>query len=797
MKENIQLNIKGMSCASCALRIEKGLLKLPGIETASVNLALEKASITLDPGQAPIEKVEEVIRALGYEPFHENTDRQATISVSGMSCAACVSRVEKALTRLPGVKSASVNLALEKAVVRYDSSQVRSADLLEAVNRSGYGAALAVSGGNDPIEKARAEENRKALRMLAFSSILTAPLLAGMVFMLFGNPFPFLHNPWFQLALAAPVQVIAGARFYKKAWLGLRALSPGMDLLVALGTTAAFLLSIYNMWSGHAHNLYFEASASVITLVLAGKTLETLAKNRAGKALKKLLQLRPVTARLVRESIETEIPAAELETGDLVSVRPGELIPSDGLVINGISGVDESLLSGESMPVMKEKDSEVTGGTQNLNGRLLVRVSRTGDETVLSRIIRIVEEAQQTKAGVQKLADRVSAVFVPVVMTVSAVSFAGWMLSGAGIEKALIAAVSVLVIACPCALGLATPAAILAGTGKGAENGILIRNPEALETAYRVDTIVLDKTGTVTSGRPSVTDFSVMNSFGQDEVLALAGAVEKHSEHPLAAAVSAFIQQKNIVLPECHEFEAFPGKGVKAQVEGRTVLAGTADFLSAMGVDPGIADALHTRLTGLARTPVLIAIDGRTAGIFGIADTVRPDSRNAVESLKKMKLRVVLLTGDNTATAEAVAKETGIDLVKARVLPDMKAKEIENLRAFGHTVAMAGDGINDAPAIASADLGIAMGSGSDISMETADITLMHSSLLSIPAAIRLSRATMGKIRQNLFWAFIYNIIGIPFAALGLLNPVIAGAAMALSSVSVVTNSLLLYRTKVK
>ena len=803
--ERKTLMIGGMSCATCALRIEKGLKGLPGVHRANVNLATEKATVDFEPGALKDSQLEKIVRDLGYTASVEKPQGGGTaeLRLTGMSCASCAARIEKTLRGMAGVTEASVNFASEKARVSFLPGKTGVREMVRAVEAIGYGAEPVEEAAPDRERELREREVRSLRARVIASALLSFPLLAAMfASMLKINALGFLHLPLVQLALATPVQFVIGYRFYKNAFHSLRAGSPGMDVLVALGTSAAYFFSLYNgflkpMTHGEMPHLYFEASAIIITLVLLGKMLEAVAKGRTSEAIKRLIGLQPKTARVTRDGREVDIPIAEVQVGDVVSVRPGEKIPADGELVEGSSAVDESMITGESIPVEKNAGDAVIGATINKLGAFRFRATKVGKDTVLSQIIRVVEEAQGSKAPIQRLVDKVAGIFIPSVLGVAALTFLIWLVVFGNLPMGLISAVAVLVIACPCAMGLATPTAIMVGTGKGAENGILIRSGESLERAYKLQAIVLDKTGTITRGKPALTEIVPVNGMSRGELLRLAGIVEKKSEHPLGAAVYEAAREELGELEDPDGFEALPGKGVKARVGDRTVLVGTRAFLRDVGIASDTVEQAVQKLEGEGKTVMLLAVRDRVEGLLAVADQIKESSRRAIERLKKMGLDVYMITGDNRRTAQAIAAQVGIEHVMAEVLPEKKAEAVRELKAAGKVVAMVGDGINDAPALVTADIGIAMGTGTDVAIESADITLMSGDLMSVPAAIQLSQKTMRKIRQNLFWAFFYNTVGIPFAALGMLNPIIAGAAMAFSSVSVVSNSLSLKRFKVK
>ncbi|MBR8660746.1 copper-translocating P-type ATPase [Brevibacillus sp. NL20B1] len=734
--------------------------------------------------------------------------KEATVSISGMTCAACAARIEKGLHKLPGVLEANVNLAMETATVEYDAGQVGVDDLIRQVEKLGYQAAAKDDQTDAETVDRRAEEIDRQTGKFLFSLILSLPLLWAMVSHFSFTSFIWLPemfmNPWVQLALATPVQFIVGRQFYVGAYKALRNGSANMDVLVALGTSAAYFYSLYlavrSIGSGaHMTELYFETSAVLITLILLGKLFEAKAKGRSSQAIRKLMGLRAKTAVVVRDGEELTIPVEDVRPGDIIHVKPGEKVPVDGIVLEGQSAVDESMLTGESVPVDKAAGDEVIGATLNKHGFLKVRATKVGKETALAQIIRVVEEAQGSKAPIQRLADSISGIFVPVVVGIALVTFAVWYLlvTPGDFASALEKGIAVLVIACPCALGLATPTSIMAGSGRAAELGILFKGGEHLETAHKLDVIVLDKTGTVTKGEPALTD---VLAYGMEEaeLLALVGAAEKHSEHPLAQAIVKGVVDRGVTLSGAADtFEAVPGFGIRAAVDGREVLVGTRRLLDRHQIPFDQAAEAMARLEQEGKTAMLVAVDGRLAGLVAVADTIKPTSREAVQRLKAMGLEVVMITGDNRQTAEAIARQTGIDRVIAEVLPEGKADEVKKLQQQGRRVAMVGDGINDAPALATADIGMAIGTGTDVAMEAADITLMRGDLNGVADAILMSRKTIRNIKQNLFWAFAYNTLGIPVAALGFLAPWLAGAAMAFSSVSVVLNALRLQRVKLE
>ena len=804
MKVKETIEIAGMSCANCASAIEKGLRTIDGVSLASVNFATEKAFVEYDNSVTEDSRLRKKITDLGYEvisktaPSDENT---VDLNLTGMSCANCALRIEKTLRGMEGVNEASVNFAAEKAHIIFQPSVTAPEFMVKAVEKAGYGASIIISRDNPAGEDEKTRHTKKLGRMSLISAFLSGPLVLGMVFaMLPGDLFVpaahFLHNPVLQFLLATPVQFIIGAKFYRNAWHGLKAGSAGMDLLVAIGTSAAYFFSIYTGFlvkDVHMPELYFEASAVVITLVLFGKYLEAVAKSRTSDAIKKLIGLQAKTAHVIRDGKETEIPVEQVILNDQIAVYPGEKIPVDGIVLEGNSSVDESMLTGESLPVEKKLNDTVAGATINQYGTFKMKASAIGKDTMLSQIIKIVEEAQGSKAPIQGLADRVAGVFVPGVVTISVITFSVWFFGFGNFTAGLINAVAVLVIACPCALGLATPTALMVGTGRGASNGILIKNAEALELAGKINAVILDKTGTITQGKPDLSDIIRTGEYGEDEILRFASIAEKRSEHPLAKSIVRAAEEKSMNIPEPETFQAVPGNGVIAgwseKNSSMNVMVGKIDWLKEMNINVSSLESKISELEHQGKSAMAVTVNGLPAGIVALSDVIKSDSKEAISELKKMGIIIYMITGDNRGSAEYIAEQAGIDHVIAGVLPGKKAEEVEKLQKKGFTVAMVGDGINDAPALAGADVGMAIGTGTDIAMESADITLVHGNLPAIVRAIRLSKKTMSKIRQNLFWAFFYNIIGIPFAAAGFLSPVIAGAAMAMSSVSVVSNSL--------
>jgi len=847
--------VEGMTCASCVNRIERYLRKVEGVTEANVNLATESASVAFDPARVSLEDLGRAVEAAGYEARLDRVEQTGTgstnrtievgfsaprtfaLDIEGMTCASCVNRIERYLGKLDGVTKANVNLATERATVVAGPS-VTVDQIIAAVEAAGYDARLIVDAergpqpaGGNPLAEEHAVHREVAdapetsfqqrhladtRRRLIVGVILTTPLLLGLAQMTVAPFLPaILANPWFQLALATPVQFWVGLPFYRGAWKVARHRATDMNTLIAVGTSAAYFYSLAaiifpsffraaGLAAAGAPPLYFDTASAIITLILLGRFLEARARSHTSDAIRRLIGLTPRTARIVRDGVESDIAIEDVVRGDLILVRPGERLPVDGLVRDGRSAVDESLITGESMPVTKEAGDEVIGGTINTSGAFRFEATRIGRDTVLAQIVRLVQDAQGSKAPIQRLADLVTGYFVPAVLGIAALTFAAWFLFGPApaFNLALLNMVGVLIIACPCALGLATPTSIMVGTGKGAENGVLFRNAEALERLHKVRSIVLDKTGTLTEGRPRVTDVvGVAGAPSEEDLLALAAAAERRSEHPLGEAIVRFARdERGLQVADPDSFESTSGRGISAGVGGRRVLIGTAAYLSGEGVDPtGLATAAE-ELALAGRTPVHVAVDGSAVAVIGIADTLKVGSRAAVAELKALGIDVVMLTGDNEVTARAIAREAGVDRVLADVRPDEKAAQIRRLQAAGKLVAMVGDGVNDAPALAQADVGIAIGTGTDVAIESAAVTLMSGDLRGVVTALALSRATMRNIKQNLFWAFAYNVALIPVAAGALypftgilLDPIFAAAAMALSSVTVVSNALRLRR----
>lgn len=793
--KKISLSVSGMKCAACAAKVERQLKKMDGVTDVVVNFAAEKITVNYDPNQAGVDQMVEKIVDLGYRVPTERVD----LKISGMTCAACAARVEKSLGGVDGVLRANVNFAMERARVEYNPGQVSLTDLKKAVADAGYKAESGEKRFDEDKEKLeREQETRRQIKLLIMSAVLSLPLLAYMFTGLLNvNAPPVLGNKVFQFILATPVQFIAGYQFYRGAYNSLRHGSANMDVLVALGTSAAYFYSVATTFFFPGH-VYYETGAIIITLIILGRMLESIAKGRTSEAIKKLMGLQAKTARVIRNGQEQDIPVEDVQVGDLVLVRPGEKIPVDGILKEGNSTVDESMLTGESIPVDKGEGDEVTGGTINKHGTFKFEATKVGSDTALAQIIKIVEEAQGSKAPIQRMADVISAYFVPVVVGIAIVTFLAWYFwaDPGNLARALINFTAVMVIACPCALGLATPTSIMVGTGRGAENGILIKGGEHLEKAHSLDTIVLDKTGTITRGEPSLTDVIITGeNVEENELLHLVASAERGSEHPLGKAIVNGARERGIKLAEPQDFEAVPGHGIKAKIENNDILIGNHRLMTENNIETGTFTETVAKLENEGKTAMMVAVNANPAAVVAVADTVKEYSAAAIKALHEMGIRTIMITGDNRRTAEAIARRVNIPAedVLAEVLPRDKAEKVNKLKEQGRVVGMVGDGINDAPALASADVGFAIGTGTDVAMETADITLMRGDLRGVPASIKLSRGTMRNIKQNLFWALIYNSLGIPVAALGFLSPVLAGAAMAFSSVSVVTNALRLKR----
>ena len=799
-EKHVTLQLTGMTCAACANRIEKVLTKLEGVQEVNVNFALEKASVIYNSDQLDVEAIEKKIDKLGYGVKKES----AELTILGMTCVACANRIEKGISKMEGVSKVNVNFTLETAHVEYAENEMTLEDIMQKVNKLGYEA----KRKEEATEKKQRDRNdaiQQQKKKLALSAILALPLLWTMVghfsFTAWIWTPEFLMNPWVQLALATPVQFYIGKQFYVGAYKALRNKSANMDVLVALGTSAAYFYSLYMTIAtignpDHSAQLYYETSAVLITLILLGKLFESLAKGKSSEAIQKLMGLQAKTAIVIRNGNEMSIPLEEVIVGDLLIVKPGEKIPVDGEVVEGTSAVDESMLTGESIPVQKQIGDEVIGATVNKNGSLKIRAIKVGKNTALAQIIKVVEDAQGSKAPIQRIADVISGIFVPVVVGIAVVTFLVWffIVEPGNFASALEKLIAVLVIACPCALGLATPTSIMAGSGRAAEYGILFKGGEHLEGTQKIDTVLVDKTGTITKGKPELTNIEI-ETIDEAEFLYLVGSAEKNSEHPLAEAIVEGVKEKGIELGNTTAFEAIPGYGIRSVIENREILIGTRKLMAQHRIQAERAYPFMEQLENEGKTAMLVGIDGEYAGLVAVADTIKETSKEAVSKLKEMGIQVVMITGDNERTAHAIAKQVGIEHVRAGVLPEDKANEVKKFQVGDKHVAMVGDGINDAPALAVADIGMAMGTGTDVAMEAADVTLMRGDLRSITDAIFMSKKTMRNIKQNLFWALFYNALGIPIAAAGFLAPWLAGAAMAFSSVSVVLNALRLQRVR--
>jgi len=811
--KHVELPIMGMTCSACVRNVERALSKTDGVEVAVVNFATERASVNYDPAQTNLEGLINRVQDSGYGVVTAKIE----LPITGMTCATCERNVNRALKKPDGVLDVSVNLATERAVVTYLPGVTSRRDLVAAVEAAGYGVIdiTNTEAPEDAEQAAREAEIQHQKRLVIIGAVFSIPLVILGMTRHFMHSVPFLMEsfPWLMqdywlfvfAALATPVQFIVGKQYLVGAYKSLRNGTANMDVLVAMGTLAAYgygliVLAgiIFDFSDVVGKDDYFETAAVILTLITLGKLLEARAKGRTSEAIKKLMGLTPKTATVLRDNEEVEVPIDQLAIGDRVLVRPGERIPVDAVVIEGHSSVDESMLTGESMPVNKAVGSEVIGGTINKQGRLVAEASRVGAETALAQIIRLVQEAQGSKAPIQRIADQVSGVFVPIVIGLALLTLLGWLFIGqVSFTTAILHTIAVLVIACPCALGLATPTAVMVGTGRGAEMGVLFKNSESLENAHRLQAITLDKTGTITRGEPTVTDVIPANGFEDMQVLTLAASAERGSEHPLGEAVVQAAKERQIKLFNPDQFEAEPGRGIKAMIDGQQVVVGSPRYIREMGLPLNTLAASVEQMQTNARTAVLVVVDGVLAGAIGIADTVKAGSKEAVAGLKALGLEVVMITGDNQQTADAIAREVGIDRVFAEVLPGDKVAVVKQLQAEGKRVGMVGDGVNDAPALAQSDVGIAIGTGTDIAMEASDITLISGDLRGVMRSIQLSKATLRTIYQNLFWAFIYNIILIPVAMMGLLIPMFAAGAMAFSSFFVVSNSLRLRGRRIK
>lgn len=817
------IKISGMTCASCAKAVERAVKKLDSNIQASVNIATEKLTITYDEKTVKTEDIEKAIEKAGFGVIKEEESKEVSIPIGGMTCASCVKAVERAIKKLDGVSDVKVNLATEKAFISYIPSKVKLYEIKGAIEKVGFKVLEMEKKQSIDEDKLRKEKEMKTLlTKFIISAIFAVPLfyiaMGHMISRPIGPlPLPKVIDPNInplnfaltQLFLTIPI-VIAGNKFFSKGVKSMILKAPTMDSLITIGSSAAIIYSFYSLYLVYngdkmaVHHMYFESAGVIITLVLLGKYFESRAKGKTGEAIKKLMGLSPKTAIIVKNDQEIEIPIEEVEVGDIIIVKPGSKIPVDGTVIEGHTSVDESMLTGESIPVEKNVGSSVVGASINKNGTIRFKAEKVGSDTVISQIIKLVEDAQGSKAPIAKLADIIAGYFVPVVVVIAIISGLAWFIAGKGAVFSLTVFISVLVIACPCALGLATPTAIMVGTGKGAENGILIKGGEALETTHKINTIVFDKTGTITEGKPVVTDIITYGNITEEELLKLAASAEKSSEHPLGEAIVKDCEEKKLNFYKLDKFMAIPGHGIEVVINGSNILLGNKKLMTSKNIEIADLEVKSDKLASEGKTPMYVAIDNKISGIIAVADVVKENSSKAIRKLHDMGIEVVMITGDNKKTAQAIANQVGIDRVFAEVLPQDKSSEVKKLQDEGKFVAMVGDGINDAPALAQADIGMAIGSGTDVAMESADIVLMRSDLLDVSTAIRLSKSTMTNIKENLFWAFGYNIIGIPVAAgvlylFGgpLLSPVIAALAMAFSSTSVLLNALRLKKFKVE
>lgn len=810
-KENLQ--IIGMTCAACAKRIERVTQKLDGVSSSIVNFSTEKLTIEFDEGKVSVPAIRESIKKAGYDVAEQSKEKEIIIPIQGMTCAACANRIEKVVSRLDGVTSASVNFATEKLTAKYNPETVRISEIKQTIAKAGYKALEIETKAAVDEDRIRKQKEIKTLwTKFIISVVFCVPLLylaMGSMIWWLHFPIPYFLEPMqyplnfavVLIVLTLPI-VIAGHKFYSVGFKAILSRSPNMDSLIAMGTSAAILYSLYSTYRifmgdfKYVEDLYFETAGVIITLILLGKSLEAVSKGKTSEAIKKLMGLAPKTAIVIQNGKEVELPIDEVEVGDIILVKPGDKIPVDGIVQEGHTSIDESMLTGESIPIEKKEGDKVFAASINKNGSIKFQATRVGSDTALAQIIKLVEDAQGTKAPIAQMADIVSGYFVPIVFAIALLSSLIWLISGQSAVFSLTIFIAVLVIACPCALGLATPTAIMVGTGKGAEYGILIKGGAALESTHKVNTIVFDKTGTITEGKPEVTDILTSGDITKQRLLQIAASAEKGSEHPLGEAIVRGAEKENLSIMGLESFTALPGYGIEVSIEGKKVLLGNRKLMAERGISLSVLEEESDRLASEGKTPMYIATDNKLDGIIAVADVVKDSSAKAIEKLHRMGIEVAMITGDNKRTAEAIAKQVGIDRVLAEVLPQDKSNEVKKLQAEGRKVAMVGDGINDAPALVQADIGMAIGSGTDVAIESADIVLMKSDLMDVPAAIQLSKSTIRNIKENLFWAFGYNILGIPVAA-GLLyafggpslNPIFAAAAMSLSSVSVLTNAL--------